>query len=505
VSRLRKAAKAAVVTQFFNSAGLLLSLVTVPLYLIWLGQERYGLLLTGLAFSSYLMFSDAGINWASMLLMAQANGRGDRSEIAAILRTSFPLAACSALVVILVVAAVYLALSMAGGPPWLPVHPEFPGLLIAIAISVLVSLAASPFYNLFIALQETHIAAIYQGLSRIFGTVASLAIATMGAPLGWVFSGNVVIAFFVGVIASIHCRRRHPWAFQPGRFWETTQVRQQLRTGAKSFVMQIGAVLSGTAPVLAISFAAGAQFVPYYTIPLTLMHAPCGVLSSFSTSLQAGYGEAMGREETEWIAETVRRLLRQVLLILCLLGCGFLLLAEPFIHLWTHGKIELSAGMRMGVFALAGIGTVLTIFRFALTGINRHRVTSLSDLIGGILTMGIAISIASFYGYEWVALAAAVVATLNSGWLLPHELKRALGVRSLWPSLAFWGRWLVVCIGTFTSGWVTLNALDFLTGWIRIVVSGAVTTIAFGALVWILLRDETAILRRWLPFPEGLR
>lgn len=502
MSRLRKAAKATVATQLFNSAGLLLSLVTVPLYLVWLGQERYGLLLTGLAFSSYLQFSDAGINWASMLLMAQANGRGDRTGIAAILRTSFPLAACSAIIVIVVVSGIYVALSNRVGLSWIPAHSEFPGLLIAIGISVVVSLGTSPFYNVFVALQETHLAAIYQGSGRIFGTVASVAIASTGAPLGWVFSGNVACAFVIGLVASIHCNRRHPWAFQRGPFWDRAQVLQQLRTGAKSLVMQIGAVLSGSAPVFAISFAAGPQFVPYYSIPLTLLHAPCGVLSSFSTSLQGGYGEAMGKGETQWVAETVRQVLRQVLVILCLLGCGFLLLAGPFIHLWTGGKIELSSAMSIGVLALAGIGTILTIFRYALTGINRHRVTSLSDLVGGLLSMGIAVIVVRSYGYEWGALAVAGVALVNSGWLLPHELKRALGATELWPPMGFWIRWFIVGIGTFTSGCLILHALNFQQEWFSIGLCGATTTVAFVVFVWLLLRDETLVLRRWLPFSE---
>ena len=62
------------VAQAFNWTGLLLSLVTIPLYLQWLGQERYGLLLTGLAFASYLMFSDAGLTWGSMLLICIHSG-----------------------------------------------------------------------------------------------------------------------------------------------------------------------------------------------------------------------------------------------------------------------------------------------------------------------------------------------------------------------------------------------------------------------------------------------
>ena len=99
MSRLRKAVRATLVIQLFSVAGAAMSVITVSLYLQWLGTERYGLMLTAFACAGYLMFSDAGLSWASMLLIAQAHGREDRAEIARIVRNSFTLASLSALLV----------------------------------------------------------------------------------------------------------------------------------------------------------------------------------------------------------------------------------------------------------------------------------------------------------------------------------------------------------------------------------------------------------------------
>src|SRR4029077_2370995 len=107
-----------------------------------------------------------------------------------------------------------------------------------------------------------------------------------GAPPRFFFGAGVLFAFVAGIVAASHCARRHRWAFTRGSWWNRAQIRQQLRTGGKSFAMQIGGVLAGTAPVFAISGGAGPQFVPYLSIPLTLLNAPLGVLNSFSASLQ---------------------------------------------------------------------------------------------------------------------------------------------------------------------------------------------------------------------------
>jgi O-antigen/teichoic acid export membrane protein len=496
MSRLRKAAKAAVFVQVFNWVGLLLSLITVPLYLHWLGQERYGLLLTGLAFAGYLMFSDAGLNWASMLLIAQANGREDRNAIGAIVRTSFSLAACSALLVLIIVVSAYYLMTRTHALAWLPQNAEFPGLMLVVGTSVVCNLGISPFYNLFIGLQEAHLAALYQGIGRILGTLAAVGIAWSGASLGWVFAGNVAGSLTAGLLAGFHCRCRHGWAFQPGSRWEWPQVRQQLRTGAKSLTMQMGNVLWGTAPILAISTVAGAQFVPLYSIPMTLLNAPLGFALSFSASLQPGYGEAMGRGERQWVADTVRRILRQVLLLLGLLTCGFWFLATPFVRLWTGGKIELQPTILTSVLIVACTGVILGVFRFALSGINRHRMAALSDLIGGALAIVFALVAVKHFGYAAVGLGMGLAVVLTSAWVLPRELRRALMVPSLSPKPSFWLRWILVVAASGAVGWASVYELSGFSSLVMVLVCGVAISALFFLLSWKLLPEETGIINR---------
>jgi O-antigen/teichoic acid export membrane protein len=490
LTRLRKAARATVFVQIFNWAGLLLSLITVPLYLAWLGDERYGLLLTGLAFAGYLMFSDAGLSWASMLLIAQASGRSDPQAVAAIVRTSFPLAAISSLLVAGAVGAAYFAIGSGIGVAWLPVHPEFPGLLLAIGGSVIVTLTTSPFYNLLIGLQDAHLAALYQGGTRILGTLSAVAIASTGSPLGLVYSGNIAAAILMGLLAANHCRIRHRSAFQRGPLWEINQVRQQLRTGAKSFVMQIGIVLSGTAPVLAISIGAGAQFVPLYSIPYTLITAPLSILATFSATLQPAFGEAIGQGEYRWIAGTVSMVLKRTILLLGLIMSGFVLLAEPFITWWTAGKLLVSDEMVISVLAIASLSAILTVFRYALTGINRHRTAALADLLAGILALGLGLLVVTRFGPGWIGLAIVGTALATTAWILPRELFRSLNGERAIVGFGFWFRISFAAASALLAGWVSLRFLPFPDGLLLILPAAGVITVTFAALASLLVPGE---------------
>lgn len=505
MSRLRNAAKATVVTQLFHWTALLLSLATVPLYLAWLGSERYGLLLTGIAISSYLMFSDAGINWASMLLISQADGRGDREGIAAIFRSSFPLAAGSAVLVAVITGGLVWVVQR-GGIDWLPSHPEFPGLLLAVGGSVLVNLGLAPFFNLLIGLQDTQIAAAYQGLGRLAGTAGTVVIAGSGASLGWVYSGTIAGTLLAGIFTVLHCLRGYRWAFRRGPFCEPAQLFEQLRTGARSLLMQAGNVLWGTAPVMAISLGAGAQFVPLYSIPMTLLNAPLGVVSTFSATLQPGYGEAMGRGEFSWIAETLGRILRHGLIVIGLISCGFLLLAPPFIRLWTADRIDPGRLLLAGVLTLASVQLMLSVFRYALTGINRHRHACVSDIAGGALAMGVALLLARGVGYEWSIFAVAAVALASSGWILPLELKRSLPGQSFAPRASFSIRCLVAFGFSFGMGWLAERFLPTTHPWLDLILRGAIITFSYAASIrWLLPGEARTIVgilfRRKRPGP----
>ncbi|MCW1887312.1 lipopolysaccharide biosynthesis protein [Luteolibacter flavescens] len=497
MSRIRTAIKTTAISHAFALTGIILSAVTVPLYLTWLGAERYGILLTGLSFAGYLMFSDAGLSWASMLLISQAHGRGDKRTIQSILRTSFGLAVCSAMAVLLVVVAAYAAFTHSAGylPSIFPRHSEFPGLALSIGASTILTLLLSPIYNLFVGLQEAHVTAVYQGTGRLIGTATAIGMAAAGAPLGWIFATNVAASLVVGIVAVVHCWKRHSWAFtREGPLWDPAQIRQQVRVGAKSFMMQIGGVLWGTAPVMAISSMAGPQFVPFFTIPLTLINTPLAIVSSLSSNLQAGYGEAIARGEVEWIATTVTRFLRNTIVILGLLGCGYLLLSPALIDLWTHGKITTSPQMLASVLIYAAMGSVLNVFRFALTGINRHKVAALSDLACGLLAIVLAHVAVKSFGPDFFGLGILAACLLTSVWIIPYSLRRALSSSQLWPTVGFWSRIGLVVLLTGSAG-TAFSMLKLSSG--AIFLSGGVVVVltVYCLLIWKLLPEENQYLR----------
>lgn len=484
--------------QVFNGIGTALSLLSVPLYLRWMGTERYGLLLTGLAFGGYLMFSDAGLSLSSMLLIAQANGRDDRTRIVHLVWTSVSLAACSVGLLALVVGAVWLAVPVLERETHWRFHPDTRGLLLAVGLSVAVNVILSPAYNLFNGLQQVYISTFYKGIARTMGTFAGVGTAYFGVSTGKVLAANAAASFAFSLLGVVHCMVIHRWVLQRSPFWDAELVREQLRTGVKSLVMQIGGVLAGTAPVLAVSSAAGAAWVPPLSIALTLLNAPLSVLSEFNASLQAGYGESVGRGQSRWVADTVRKILRIALVFFGMLGCGFFLLAIPFVRHWTGGRLIVTPPLLSSALLITLSAALLNTFRFALSGMNRHKTSAVSDLALGLLSIPLAIAAVHRLGYDWVGVGIFAATMLTSGWFLPAELRRVVGGSALWPRSSFYGRLLIAVAGALAAGGIVRLSFGGFNTWAPMIIATLVVSSIYIAIVAWLLPDEAAYFRRLL-------
>jgi O-antigen/teichoic acid export membrane protein len=498
MSRLRRAARSTAVVQIFSLIGAALSLVTVPLYLKWLGNERYGLMLTAFACAGYLMFSDAGLSWASMLLISQAHGRDNRQEIARIVRNSISLAAISSLLASGVIFVLLFLGQRAESVRLFPhFSPETAGLVLAVGFQVVVSLMLSPVFNIFIGLQEAHLAAIYQGLGRIIGVGASLLAAALGASLGIIMVSATCCVLAAGAACAVHAWKRHRWAFRWGSFWEREQIRSQYRAGAKSFALQIGRVLVGSAPVISISSQAGARFVPGFTVPLTLLNTPLAIVMSFNATLQPGYGEAIGRQDFPWIRSTVQSILRNMLLFQGLLVAGFLVLAPAFIKLWTHGRIEVALPVLMSVLLVGLTGSILSVFQFALSGMNRHKAAGLSEVINGLLCLGLGALVVHFAGYEWIGLGIFAAAAATSVWILPGQLRKHLDMKQLWPRASFFFCLIMASGSAGLLGYLCERS-GILSSWVSIIISGAVIAVCYFGLLRFVLPEDFRRLRALL-------
>jgi O-antigen/teichoic acid export membrane protein len=146
--------------------------------------------------------------------------------------------------------------------------------------------------------------------------------------------------------------------------------------------------------------------------------------------------------------------------------------------------------MLVNVFGVSVVTAVLTVFRFALTGINRHRQLAVGDFVSGALAIASSFIVVQKFGYQWVGCAGICALALTTGWIAPREFNRTIGAMRIWPNIRFWLRWgIAVCVAFVVGGGV-MHLLSGFALWASMPLA-AVTIIAIYVLVvYVFFRHE---------------
>lgn len=437
MSRVATALKATALQQLFDLGAMLLSLVLVPVYLSRLGMEGYGLFLTGVAWASYLMFSNGGLSAATLILVSQACAVNNEAEVARIVRNARGLMVIASALVAAVSVCGFLLLRQPAAAARLNLtHPDAPALLLIVAAQVIISLLASPFVDLLFGIGQPQKVAAVQGVSRLATQLVTLGLLLGGLNVWQVFAAAPLCLAAAGLVNWWQARRAAPFAFAPGPLLEREQIILQLRTGAKSLGLQVGSTLIGTAPVFVLTATAGPSVVPLFAVPMRVLGLGNNLLTSFVAVMQANFGDAWARRDLQWLRETTRTLLKHTLVANALTIALLVSVGPALVHAWTRGRLSVSTLMVASV-AVAGSSMVLIhSLKLVLSGMNRHRSAAASEITSGLLAFALAWLAVRFGSIDAVGFGVAFAAAVTSGVVIPRELRRYLETPSISPPIS---------------------------------------------------------------------
>ncbi len=436
MSRSYRAFRSTVVVSLLGYCAQGLSLVAIPLFLKTVGAEGYGLMVTVMAFMGYLTFADAGLSWGSMILIAQAEGRGDRASIAHIVRHGVLLALGSGLVAGLALGVILGGAALGWRLPMFAAHPEADRLLAIAGCGLILNLQFGIIFNLFHGLQEGYWAGTYQGCGRLLGLVGAMLVAWSAHSVAGMLLIQVAANGVVGLAALAHAWHRHPWAFCRGSWSDRGQYGTQLRVGGKNLLLQVGRTLGGTAPTLAISSVLGPAWVPFYSIPVSLLSLFFAPINSWNASMQSAYGEAWESGAREWVRSAFRLTLERAQLAGGLGVALFLALGDHFIRWWTHDRVWMDPAVAVSIATVVLLGAWLSAGQFLLTGLNRHRRAATAEVANGLLALVFVTQAVRWWGLAGVGVGMGAAALATSVWVLQREVSFQLGSNFL-PAWSF--------------------------------------------------------------------
>lgn len=418
--------------------GMALSLVTVPLVLGYLGQERYGMWLTMTSMVGMLSFTDLGIGNGLVNALAETEGTGEREAARRYVTTAMAALALIALVMGVIFAAAYRFVSWGAlfNVDTPQATAEAGPAVMVLTAAFLVALPLGGVSRIRAGLQEGFI----DGPWAISGSVVSLgavlicialdlslpwlAFAISGVPL-FAMMGNGISLF----------RREHLWLHPRAGLITRQALGKVMGVGAYFVVLQTAGALAYQSDSIIVARIMGSISVPQYAVPMKLFLVIPMLLGFVLTPIWPAYREALSRGDHEWIRVTFRRSVVLSLSVSIPLAAALTLLGRPLVQFWVGDGIEATPLLLVGLGAwsvVAALGGAASTFLNAL-GVLRPQAISALFMVAA--NVGLSIWLTRVLGVSGVVYGSLIAQVAFVGLPVLFLVRRELGrLESPWQS-----------------------------------------------------------------------
>lgn len=409
---------------------IVISLVTVPLYIRYLGTERFGLYEAVLGLATWLSLSNLGLGLGLTNRLVECHVAEDREKARQYVSTM----AVASLAIAIVAATGWTLLSFAiDWGSFFSVTSELArqeagvvvlltGLLTLLGMAVRLTPAI---YN---AYQESHRNNLWDGVIKAITLAAACAIVATPFGLPGVVVAMLGVPALVGLVNTVYFFGwEKPWLRPALRHFKYAHLRTLVSQSLALLALQASVVLIYQSDKFVIGALLGADAVTPYAVLGRVYLTAYGMYTLVLTPLWPAYGEALQRGDVAWVKRT------QILSMLVGMGlsvaCGLVLLTtgSTIIAWWTRtDTIEVSSNLIIataGVFLLRPWVDSRSIVLNA-AGVVRPQVYAFAAY--AVAALVLAVVLVPRYGAAGAAWGSFIGGVLTVGWSYPLMLRSAL-------------------------------------------------------------------------------
>lgn len=335
------------------------SLITVPLTLKYLGNERFGLWMTISSVLAMAAFADFGVGNGVLNTVAKAFGKDDMQGVRKAASSGFAILSSVAVLLLLSFFSIFRFINW--GDFFRVTSPqarsEAGPALAVFATCFTLNISMDVVQRVQLGLQEGYRYSLWQLCGSTVGFIGVLCgiwlrvslpvlvVAIAGAPI--LATTLNTIHFFGYVRPDL----RPSWKLVSGDV-----ISQIAKLGGLFFVLQVVVAVSFSADNFIIARELGAVNVPEYSIPQRLFALITMMSGMLVAPLWPAYGEAISRGHIGWVRHTLRRSLLIVLGATSAASCAMLLLSHKLLHWWVGSRVHPPFFLLLGLAIWTVIG-----------------------------------------------------------------------------------------------------------------------------------------------------
>ncbi len=349
--RYRRSILTSASTLFSKGVSTLVMLVSIPLTINYLGQERFGLWMIISSFLLFLStFSDLGLGLSYMNKMAETTGMKQHSLSRIYTSNTIFILCIAALVMMLFVMFVSPFINW---PLIFNTKTSSTGQEITTATNLLIIIFALglPFIvveKFLEASQKGYLSNIWQSLGNILSLVGIFIVVYFEIGLIGLVVATLGMPVLVRVINFIfQFKLKNNWAFPSIRDIDRSVIPELLKPGFLFFVISIFHVIGYNSDNFIITNMLDASSVSLYGViqKVSLLSL---VIWSFTTSLWPAYTEALAREDFGWVKKAIKRTIIINIGFGVVIGVILTIFGTWAISLWTGGLLVPTQSILLG-------------------------------------------------------------------------------------------------------------------------------------------------------------
>lgn len=342
---------------------ILVTLLTIPLTVKYLGAAQYGYWVAILSTTSLMAFADLGLGYGLLNRVAATLDTGGAPEGRRIVSNAFLMLAG--------VAGVGLVALLAGFR-WLPWVRWFPGAdaatarecALAVAVLMAAFLGGLPFTT-----WQRTVGAVQQGFWAPCWDATGSALSLAGLLVVIRFQGGLValaaayaagpfVALLGGWLWFFGWRRSD---LRPRRTdWDGTIARSLLAEGGCYLGLQVGGLLLVSASSLILLQRRGPDELAHYSLTAKLFQFGPQLAALWFAPLWPAYSEALARGDTRWAQRTLRTVTWACLAAGALGGVLLVPSVTTLVRWWTGTTVEADLSLRVALAVMTVLGVATT-------------------------------------------------------------------------------------------------------------------------------------------------
>jgi O-antigen/teichoic acid export membrane protein len=427
--RYRRAGLTASASFISKALTIVISFVSVPLTVHYLGSERYGVWLTIGSLLTWMSMTDFGIAGNALVnLLADAHGKEDKrlagQHAASAFWTLVGLSLC--------IGGIFLfsfhfipwqeVFHVSSAVPAAELDRACAYSLIFFVVGFPLSMVSSVYG----AYQDGFIANIWNIVGSALALISLIVVAQMkgGLPqLVLAISGTRALVGFANVYYMFF--RRYPWLMPRPSAVRLSSIKRLLSLGGNYMITQLAGLGIYQSQPMIITQMLGPSYVVIFVVAQKIVTLPNDLVFMATAPFISAYGEAKARADWGWIHRAFRNSLLASLAFGVPATISIALVAKPLIRIWAGSAAipNTQVVLWLSAYTLICVG-MLSVGQL-LCGLGRADILAYSLSLCALCTIGLGIVFARWWGVGGVALAMALSKFCTSS---PIQLFKIRGI-----------------------------------------------------------------------------